>query len=334
MSDRQIVLVGGAGYVGAALTQRLLEKKKRVCVLDNFWFWKSPEEFSQSVSSGTGELEVHRVDIRDRKSVFELMEGRETVLQLACISNDPSSELDSKFTEEVNWLGNKNVIDAAKASGVNDFIYASSSSVYGVKSEPDVTEDVLCEPITQYSELKLRVEEYLKAQAGRDFRTVAIRPSTVCGFSKRQRLDVIVNILVKSAIVDSRIRVFGGSQLRPNIHIDDMCRLYEKLFEVDLASLNNESFNAGWENLAVNEIAKMVQSYFPGIEIEVQDTDDIRSYHVCSDKLSKALDFYPEKSVQDAVLELKTAFQHGLISQPNSSRYYNVRRMKEVLGLE
>lgn len=317
--------------MGSVLVPALLNKGYKVTVLDTFWFWNSPEKF-RSICPADADLILVPGDLRNQQDVLASLQDVESVIHLACISNDPSSELNPAFTHSVNYDGSINVIDGAKAAGVKRFIYASSSSVYGIKQQPKVTEDLPLEPLTQYSALKMEVEHYLLHRLDTEFQGVIIRPSTVCGYSPRQRLDLVVNILTNSAFNKGKVKVIGGNQLRPNIHMKDMVRLYELLLEVPLEKINTMIYNAGYENLTVMQIAQLVQKVVGKVAIEVEPTDDHRSYHVCSDKIKKELGFDVQYGVEDAIRELKKAFEEGRISNIEDERYYNVKRMKTLIA--
>lgn len=330
----RILVSGGAGYVGSALVPKLLKKGHEVIVFDTFWYWESPQEFLEKTGlQGNKKVKVIKGDLRNRDEVKEAVRGADTVIQLASISNDPSSDLDEEFTHSVNYDGNINIIEESKKAGVKRFIYASSASVYGVKEEPDVTEGMELGPLTRYSKLKAEIENYLLSQFDDKFKGVIIRPSTVCGYSPRQRLDVVVNILTNFAVNKGKIKVFGGDQLRPNIHIDDMVDLYILLVEIDIDRINKKIFNAGWENLKVSEIARIVQKIVKNVDVEYVPTDDMRSYHVSSKKITDELGFKPKRTVEDAVRELKMAFEEGKIENPDDDKYYNIKLMKKLLGV-
>ncbi len=348
--QKKVLITGGAGYVGSALVPRLLQQGYKVTVLDTFWFWNSPEEFLAACGSAnnnadnnagnntgnntdnlTDNLTIVQGDLRNHKDVLTSLQEVESVIHLACISNDPSSDLDPAFTHSVNYAGSINIIDLAKAAGVKRFIYASSSSVYGIKKEPQVTEDLPLEPLTQYSQLKVEIEHYLLHRLDEYFQGVIIRPSTVCGYSPRPRLDLVVNILANLAINKGKIKVLGGEQLRPNIHMKDMVRLYELLLEVPPEKINRRIYNAGYENLKVKEIAALVQTIVGNVQVEIEDTNDQRSYHVCSDKIRRELGFDVQHTVREAIQELQAAFEQKKIVDVDNERYYNVKRMKTVL---
>ena len=331
---RNVLVSGGAGYVGSALVPELLKKGYEAVVFDTFWYWKSPQEFLEKTGLlGNRKIKVVKGDLRNVDDIKKALENVDTVIQLASISNDPSSDLDEKFTHSVNYDGNVNIIDESKKAGVKRFIYASSASVYGVKEEPNVTEDIKLEPLTQYSRLKAEIENYLLSQFDDKFKGVIIRPSTVCGYSQRLRLDVVVNILTNLAINKGKIKVFGGEQLRPNIHIRDMVDLYILLVEIDIDKINKKIFNVGWENLKVIEIAKIVQKIVKNVDVEYILTDDTRSYHISSKKITDELGFKPKHTVEDAVRELKKAFEEGKIENPDDDKYYNIKLMKKLLGV-
>jgi nucleoside-diphosphate-sugar epimerase len=329
----RVLVTGGAGYVGAALVPSLLEKGHAVTVLDTFWFWETPEAFAKAIGATENpDLILVKGDIRSPEDVKKSLQGVTSVIHLACISNDPSAELDPALTHSINYGGSVNVIDLAKEHGVERFIYASSSSVYGVKKEPDVTEEMELEPLTQYSRLKVEIEHYLLYRLEGNFKGVVIRPSTVCGYSPRLRLDVVVNILTNLAIHKGVIKVFGGDQLRPLIHIKDMVRAYELLLEAPIERINGQVYNAGYGNLKVLEIAKLVQEVVGDVPLAVSETNDPRSYHVCSDKFKKELGFEPAYSIRDSIVELKQAFADGKVPNPDDDVYFNIKRMKKVLG--
>lgn len=333
--EKKILVVGGAGYVGSVLVPKLIQKGYHVKVFDNFWFWKSPPEYVEKLGlKDNPYLITIKGDLRISEDVRKAVDGMDTVIQLACISNDPSSDLDPRFTDSINHEGNITIIDEAKKAGIKKFIYASSSSVYGIKEEPNVTEEMELEPLTQYSRLKIEIEKHLLNSLDDNFKGVIIRPSTVCGYSPRQRLDLVVNILTNFAVNKRKIKVFGGEQLRPNIHIDDMTDLYVKLVEEDVDKINGKIYNAGWDNLKVIEIAQLVRDVVGNVEVEIVPTDDNRSYHVSSEKIKNELGFVAKKTVKDAIFDLKEAFERGEIPDIDDIRYYNIKLVKKLLNID
>lgn len=323
-----VLVTGGAGYVGSALVPKLLDAGHGVTVLDLYLYG---DEVLKSVR-GHPKLREVKGDLRDGAVVADALDGCNAVIHLACISNDPSYDLDPDLGKSINFDAFRPLIRAAKDAGVSRFIYASSSSVYGIKDEPEVTEDLPLEPLTDYSKFKALCEKVLEEEREPGFVTCTIRPSTVCGYAPRQRLDVIVNILTNHAVNRGRIRVFGGSQKRPNIHIDDMVDLYLFLLDQPDDKIDGKIYNAGYENHTVMQLAEMVKAAVGGeLAIDVEPTDDLRSYHVSSDKMRRELGFEPTHSIEDAVKGLVEAFKDGRL--PNSMddpRYFNINLMKQV----
>jgi nucleoside-diphosphate-sugar epimerase len=277
-------------------------------------------------------------DIRDTPKLARAFEGVDAVVALACISNDASFELDEKLSTSVNMDAFEPMVVAAKNAGVRRFIYASSSSVYGVSDKPDVTEEHPLVPLTLYNKYKGLCEPILFRHQSREFVCVTIRPATICGYSPRMRMDLSVNILTNHAVMNGKITVFGGSQLRPNLHIQDMCDLYQLLLEVPDEKIAGQIFNAGYQNMSIMEIAKVVkrvvQEEFPEkgeIEIVTTASNDPRSYHINSDKIARVLGFRPKYTVEDAVRDICRAFKAGKLPDTlNDDIYYNVRRMKRL----
>jgi nucleoside-diphosphate-sugar epimerase len=329
---KSVLVTGGAGYVGSLLTPQLLDLGYAVTVFDIMYFG---DDF---LPKRHPKLKVVRGDIRDTAKLSESLKGIEVVINLACISNDASFELDEKLSTSINLDAFEPMVAAAKRAGVKRFVYASSSSVYGVSDAPDVTEDHPLVPLTLYNKYKGMCEPLLFKHQSAEFVCVTIRPATLCGFAPRQRMDLSVNILTNHAINNRKITVFGGSQKRPNLHIQDMVDLYKLLLTVPDDRIAGQTFNAGFQNMSIMEIAqiakRVVEEAFPGkgdIPIVTTPTDDIRSYHVNSDKIQRVLGFRPRHSIEDAVRDLCAAFKAGKL--PNSMEdtfYFNVRRLKSL----
>ncbi|MBU1152837.1 SDR family oxidoreductase [bacterium] len=327
-SLKTILVTGGAGYVGAVLVPKLLDKGYHVSVIDLYIYG---EDVLSSVK-GHPNLKEIKGDIRDRELLERETPGTDVIIHLACISNDPSYELDPDLGKSINYDAFVQLVDVAKKNKVKRFIYASSSSVYGIKEEPEVTEDLSLEPLTDYSKYKAKCEEVLLEAATDDFIVTVIRPSTVCGYSPRMRLDLTVNILTNNAINQGEITVFGGDQMRPNIHIEDMTDLYIYLLELSDKRINKKIYNAGYENYKVEDIAKMVQSIIGNhIPIKTVSTDDNRSYRVSSKKIREEISFASKHTIEKAILDLKKAFKEDKI--PNSMtdiKYYNIKTMQAI----
>ena len=329
---RNVLITGGAGYAGSLLTPQLLDAGYRVTVYDIMYFG------SDFLPNDNPNLTVIQGDIRDSAKLAEACKGMDAVINLACISNDASFELDEALSTSINLDAFEPMVLAAKNAGVKRFIYASSSSVYGVSEAPDVTEDHPLVPLTLYNKYKGMCEPRLFEHQSPDFVCTVIRPATLCGYAPRQRLDLSVNILTNHAVNNGKITVFGGSQKRPNLHVQDMTDLYKLLLTVPGEKIAGEIFNAGFQNMSIMDIAKLaqkvVQELMPEkgeIEIVTTPTDDIRSYHVNSDKIRRVLGFEAKRTVEDAIRDLCQAFREGKL--PNSmddTFYYNVRRLKAL----
>jgi nucleoside-diphosphate-sugar epimerase len=323
----RVMVTGGAGYVGSNLVPKLLANGYEVFVLDLFIYG---DVFNELKSDPR--LTQVAGDLRNLATVESAVAGCDAVIHLACISNDPSFDLNPELGRSINYDCFRPLVKASKNAGVRRFIYASSSSVYGIKNDINVTEDLPLEPLTDYSKYKAMCEEVLEQEREPGFAAVILRPATVCGYAPRLRLDLTVNILTNHAINNGRITVFGGDQLRPNIHVEDMTDLYLMLLEQPDEAVDGKVWNAGYHNLKVRAIADMVREEVgPGVDIVVTPTDDHRSYHVSSERIQRDLGYVAGRSVKDAIVDLKTAFLAGKV--PNSmtdDRYYNIKRMQAL----
>ena len=330
----RVLVTGGAGYVGAVLTPRLLAEGYRVRVLDLYLFG---EQVFNGVAAHP-RLEQIKGDIRDVEMVREAVRGCDAVIHLACISNDPSFELNPALGRAINFDAFEPLVRLSQHAGVKRFIYASSSSVYGVSDAADVTEDHPLRPMTDYSRFKALCEPILLGEQSADFTTVVIRPATVCGWSPRQRLDLTVNILTNHAVNLRKISVFGGSQMRPNIHINDMADLYVRLLELPSEAIAGKIYNVGYHNHTVADIAERVRDQvakrLPApapIEVVRTPTDDLRSYHISSERIEAELGFVARRSIEDAVADLVDAFKANMLpSSLTDRRYYNIKTMQHL----
>lgn len=325
----RILVTGGGGYVGAELVPALLRSGYKVRVLDRFIYGK---DVLNAVKDDPN-LEQIAADIRDQGLLRRELPGCDAVVHLACISNDPSFELDPALGKAINYDAFEPLVLISRSSGVKRFIYASSSSVYGVRDEENVEESMAPRPLTDYSRFKALCEDILLRYQSPDFTTVIVRPATVCGYSPRQRLDVVVNILTNHAVNTGQIKVFGGEQKRPNIHIRDMVDVYLTLLKLPDRQIAGQIYNAGYENHKVSKLARIVADVVGPKKVDLISvpTDDQRSYHISSHKIERELGFRPQHTIEEAVKDLVKAFEAGLL--PNSmtdSRYYNIRRMQEV----
>lgn len=330
MSD--VCIPGGAGYVGAVLVPKLLARGHRVTVLDNYQFGR---DVFATVRGAAGLREVEG-DVRDRASVARALEGCDAVIHLACVSNDPSFELDPDLSKTINYDCFPMFVDVAKKAGVRRFIYASSSSVYGVSDAPDVTEDHPLLALTDYSKYKALCEPIVLREQSPDFTALVLRPATVCGVSNRMRFDLSVNILTNLAVRNRKITVFGGTQLRPNIHIEDVTDLYESLLLEPAERIAGKTYNAGYQNRSIADLAAIVKAVvereFPEkapIEIVTTPTDDLRSYRVNSDRIAAELGFVARFTIEDAVRDICRWMRAGRFpGSLDDPRYFNVKLLK------
>jgi nucleoside-diphosphate-sugar epimerase len=275
-------------------------------------------------------LKVFKGDIRDIALVEKAVNGCKSVIHLACISNDPSFELDPKLGRDINLDAFEPLVIASKKARVEKFIFASSSSVYGIKENIIVDESTPLDPLTDYSKFKAECELILNSHITENFIGVSLRPATVCGYAKRQRLDVVVNILTNLAFHKRAMTVFGGPQLRPNIHIKDMVRSYIHVLTSSNRAINGEAFNVGFENYSVDKIAELVKDVIgEDVVLEKIPTNDNRSYHISSTKIVEQLGFSFQHSIKEAIEDLKIAFQKGLLPESLSNKkYFNIEMMK------
>jgi len=327
----RVLVTGGAGYCGSRLVPQLLAGGYKVTVYDIMYF-------DSHFLPNHPNLTIVKGDIRDTGHFAATAKGHAAVVSLACISNDASFELDEALSTSVNLNAFEPMVLAAKTAGVKRFIYASSSSVYGVSDAANVTEEHPLVPLTLYNKYKGMCEPLLKRHTDDSFTGITFRPATVCGYAPRQRLDLSVNILTNHAINANKITVFGGSQLRPNLHIQDYCDAVELFLTAASEQIQNQIFNVGYQNLSLMQIAQLVRrvvsAEFPErapVDIITTPSDDLRSYHIDSSKIKRVLGYAPKYTIEDAVRELCTAFRDGRL--PNSmqdDQYFNVRRLKRL----
>ena len=309
----KILITGGCGYIGTNLTNTLLDLGHQITVVDIMWFGNYLNSHKN--------LKVIETDIRDIDKVP--MDCIHTVIHLANIANDPTGDLNSKLTWEVNALASKFLVEKAIDCGVEQFIFASSGSVYGVKEEPQVTEDLPLLPISDYNKSKMISERILLSYQDKITLQI-IRPATVCGYSPRMRLDLSVSMLTMQALTNGRITVFGGQQIRPNIHMNDMIGVY--LHFLELGGKEPGIYNAGFENISILEMAKKVTKHIPA-EIDITETKDPRSYRQNSDKLL-GIGFTPKCGVENGIKDVMDAYNTGRLK--DEDRYYNTRAMKQL----
>lgn len=332
MIAKSVFVTGGAGYVGSCLVPELLKEGYKVTVYDIMYFGDN------FLPKKNPNLNIIEGDIRDTKKLENSCCNHEFFLHLACISNDASFELDEKLSTSINFDAFEPMVLAAKRSRIKRFIYASTSSVYGVSDKSEVKEDQPLVPLTLYNKYKGLCEPLLLKHTDNNFEGVIFRPATVCGFAPRQRFDLSVNILTNHAINKNKIIVFGGNQLRPHLHIQDYCDVVKLFLTAPSEKIKNEIFNVSYQNMSINEIAvivkKVVEEEFNQlnqIQIVNEKSEDIRSYHINSDKIKEVLGFQPKKSVESAVRELCLSFKNKVFSNSfDNDFYFNVKRLKNI----
>jgi nucleoside-diphosphate-sugar epimerase len=321
-----VLVTGGAGYVGSVLVPQLLREGYQVRVLDLFLFGDAV------LDNVKDNPRLHRIkgDLRDRTLLERAIAGCDAIIHLACISNDPSFELDPSLGKSINYDCFLDLVAIARKNKVRRFVCASSSSVYGIKEEPNVTEDLPLQPLTDYSKYKAMCEEILLKERCPGFVPLIIRPATICGYSPRLRLDLSVNILTNLAYHNRRITVFGGEQMRPNLHVEDMVDLYLWSLRWPDHSIDGKIYNVGFQNMRIREIAELVREEVgPDVEIVTTPTDDHRSYHISSEKIKRELGWAPRHTVQEAIRDLVTAFKAGKVPGAlTDARYYNIKTMQ------
>ncbi len=336
MKFRKVFVTGGAGYCGSLLVPRLLDKGYQVTVFDTLFFGHS---HLPKLAPG---LRLIKGDIRDTATLTTAMAGHDAVINLACISNDASFELDESLSTSINMDAFEPMVVAAKKAGIKRFIYASSSSVYGVSDKPNVTEDHPLVPLTLYNKYKGVCEPLLQKHTDDRFCGVIFRPATVCGYAPRLRLDLSVNILTHHAVIKNKITVFGGNQLRPNLHVKDYCAAVELLLDAPEDKIQNQIFNVGTQNLSIAEIAQIVKKTVeqrfperPPVAITTEPSNDNRSYHINSDKILRVLGFKPQHSIEEAIADLIEAFQSGKIPDSlEDDNYYNIKTIKKLMAAQ
>jgi len=327
-----ILITGGSGYVGSRLIYKLLDETEHNIINYDISL------FGDKHLPKDNKFFYFKEDITDAKKFEEVIINKkvDTVLHLACISNDPTYELNPDLSKKINFECFEDLVKVSKKNNVKKFIYASTCSVYGISDSPNVIETNELKPITDYNKYKALCEPILLKYLDENFKGVIIRPATVCGFSEKMRFDLTVNILTNYAYNKGFIRVFGGKQSRPNCHIDDMCDLYKKLINEDISKFSGEIFNVGTENLKIIEVAEKVNSVMKNklkknnIEIRVEESADIRSYMINSDKIKNVLGFKFKKTVTNAIEDLCDAFEKKMIKDSFSDEWSNIKVLTKI----
>tara|TARA_B100001175_G_C19514098_1_gene645999 strand:+ start:1001 stop:2002 length:1002 start_codon:yes stop_codon:yes gene_type:complete len=329
----KLLITGGSGYVGSRLTYFLLKKYEHIKIYNYDLSFFGDDHLPLN---NKNYLYI-KEDIRSLDKFNQTLKNNkiDVVLHLACLSNDPSFELNPKLSRAINYECFEDLVLSSKKNNVKKFIYASSSSVYGVSSNPRVDETHKLVPLTDYNKYKGLCEPILQNNIDDDFQGIIIRPATVCGYSEKMRFDLSVNILTNFAYNKNYINIFGGEQYRPNLHIDDMCDLYDHLIFNNTKKVNGEIFNAGSQNLKIKEIAEIVakivtQYTNKNVNLNYSKNDDNRSYRITSDKIYDVLNFNIKKNIEDAVHDLCKAFEKNLIKDSFNEQFVNIKTLQKL----
>lgn len=322
IENNRVLIVGGGGYVGTKLSYHLANNGYKVSVLDTFWFG--------NYFTDANNINLIKGDIRNEKLLAEVCKNQDVLILLACLSNDPMADIDPVTTEEINYRAVSNVIKCAKESGVKKMIYASSASVYGIQEIERVTEDIPLKPLTLYSKYKADIEKVVNQYATDEFIVVSVRSATVCGYSPRMRLDLLVNLFVFLAMKNRMISIEGGEQIRPLININDIVNFYELMIIAPKEKIHKEIFNVSSGNFKVIDVAYKVQNIIP-CEINYSEVIDTRSYPVCADKAEEILSFTPKYSYEDAIHELKNAIETKKLDI-NDPKMFNLKYLKTLFA--
>ncbi len=321
---KKVAIIGGGGYVGTELVPAILDQGYEVVVFDLFIYGNYLPTHKN--------LSLKVVDIRDINFMKKEIINFDTIIHLACISNDPSFELNPDLGKSINYDCFEPLIKISKDNGVKKFIFASSSSVYGVKKNIDVTEKLSLEPLTDYSKYKAKCEDVLLKYNDNNFNCVILRPATVCGYSRRQRLDVVVNIFANFAYHKNHITIFGGKQLRPNINIIDMVNSYLLILNADNKKINGEIYNVGYENYSLIQLAEITKKVIgEHVQTTIENSNDDRSYHINSDKIINDLNFKYKHTIENAIESLNIAFKNKiLLNTFQNEDYFNIKKMQKI----
>ncbi len=321
-----ILVTGGAGYIGSVLCEKLSKRNCKVFILDRLLYG------DPGVRHLLDNKNVFLIegDIRDKSLLRSSLKDIDHVIHLAAIANDPSGELNPDLTREINFSIYDFFLDEARKNGVSAFINASTFGVYGKKDNVDITEEEPLFPLKEYSICKAKSEVIVKEYNSPDFATISLRCSTVCGWSPRMRFDLIVNTLASYAITRRKLDVWGGEQKRPQIHIDDITTYFLKILDMPKEKIGGKIYNAGGQNVTILDIALMIKKVLPfKIDVELfPPRDDERSYHVSSELIRSELGLEPARTIEDAIVDIYDAYKKGLWTEPTDVLYHNIERMK------
>ena len=326
---KTVLVTGGAGYIGSVLCPKLLKHNYKVIVYDCLFYGNSGLKSILNHPNFT----LIQGDIRDIESLSKTLSNVDCVIHLAAISNDPSAELDTEITRQVNYLAYQPLIDACKAQGVKRFINSSSIGVYGINYDNNVTEDEPLNPITEYAKCKALTEEIVRQSASSDFTAVSLRCGTVCGWSPRMRFDLSVNTLTAIALQNNELTVWGGDQRRPQIYIEDVTDFFVALLTIDSAKINGRIFNAAGHNYKISDLSLAIKEVLGGNMVlkQMPPRADERSYHVNSDRIKNELGLAPKHDIKDAIISIYNAYKEKLWSDYTSADYNNVKKITSTI---
>ena len=317
---KTILITGAGGYIGTNLVSKLIKLKYKVVALDTFWFGNY---LKKNKRLKILKKDIRKLDLKDLNNI-------DTIIHLASIANDPAAELNAKLTWDINVLATYNLIDLAVKKKIKKFIFASSGSVYGIKKEKKVIEDLPLHPVSEYNKSK-RIAERILLIFKKKIDLTILRPATVCGYSPSMRLDVAVNALTFNALKNNKIKVFGGKQIRPNLNMFDMVNAYvfsiQRKYKKD-RRVKDTIFNIGFENLSILNIAKRINKcLLKKYEIDIIKSNDPRSYRQDSSRIL-AVGFSPKKTIKDAIIEIKEKFLQNKIKR--HKKFYRVNTLKII----
>jgi len=322
-NNETILVTGGGGFLGCILTKKLIDSGYRVVILDNFLFGTHPLKFLLNLNKNNN-LSVIFGDIRNEDELKRALHGVNAVIHLAAIVGDPICAAHAELAVDVNFNATIKLGSLCKSKGIQKFIFASTCSVYGESGDEILTENSKVNPISLYAETRFYAENGILSLADQQFSPVILRLGTLFGLSPRMRFDIIINYFCLKAILDEKIKIFGGDQWRPVLHLEDASSGFLKVLEAPLDTVKNHIFNLASTNIKINGLGELFSSMFPNIEIELKENiKDKRSYRVSSEKIKKMLNFNPSKTIEEGIIEIKESIENKTIKDPTDKIYYN-----------
>lgn len=329
MAGKNVLITGGAGYVGSIITRKLLDNGYNVRLLEKFTF--GLDSIKDIINHPN--LEIIIGNLLEKEDVDKSLDGElDSIIHLAAIVGDPACAVRADLAVETNFVGTMRLARQAKESGIRNFIFASTCSVYGSSESGILTETSELNPVSLYAETKIDAESGLLGLAGQEFKPIMLRFGTLYGISPRMRFDLVINTLTKKLFMEGKCIIFGGDQWRPFVHVSDIANVLEKIMiSLESKDLDNV-YNVGStkENYQMRDVGKLFEEHFPDKNIEyVEEVKDKRSYHVDFSKLEKELNFTNTKTVTDGIIEIKKALTDGVFKNPMDIKYYNYQPRRE-----